>query len=87
MDELKKKNDEQARQIAKLLSDNASLEQSGHSQPYKCNVCGNRVSYTFIMQCIKKTGMCPSCYHNDGEEDPQVKELQDQIKELKNEKA
>jgi hypothetical protein len=84
MDELKKKNDEQAKLIAKMLSDNANIEQTGHSAPYKCSSCNTRVSYTFILPFIKATGLCPSCFHNDGEEDPKVKELQDQIKALKN---
>lgn len=67
MNDQKKKEDELNAKIAKLLSDNAAHEQSGHSAPYKCNVCGNRVNYTFILPFIKASGMCPDCWHNDGE--------------------
>jgi hypothetical protein len=67
MDEQKKKENDLSQQLAKLLSDNAGVEQSGHSAPYKCNVCGLRVAWTFILPFIKKSGMCPDCWHNDGE--------------------
>lgn len=65
---MKKKEKEQNAAIAKLIGDNAAHEQSGYSQPYKCNACGNRVSYTFILPFIKESGMCPDCWHKDGED-------------------
>lgn len=68
MDEAKKKEKEQSGAIAKLISDNAAYEQSGTSQPYKCNNCGERVSYTFILPFIKASGKCPDCWYRDGEE-------------------
>jgi hypothetical protein len=69
MDEAKKKENEQNAQIAKLISENAHHEQSGHSQPYKCAMCGERVSWTFILPFLKARGICPDCFWKEGEQE------------------
>lgn len=37
-------------------------------QPYKCNLCDDRVNYTFILPFIRKSGLCPDCYCKNEEE-------------------
>lgn len=35
------------------------------NQPYRCKICGDRVSYNFILKFIKDSGLCPNCFHED----------------------
>jgi DNA-directed RNA polymerase subunit RPC12/RpoP len=69
MDDLKKKEKEQTAAIAKLVSENAHHEQSGYSQPYRCANCNERVNYTFILPFLKARGICPDCWHKEGEDE------------------
>lgn len=39
--------------------------QDESNQPYKCNICGDRVNYAFIIPFIKASGLCPNCFHED----------------------
>jgi len=32
---------------------------------YTCNKCKMPVNFTFIMQHIRASGKCPSCFHED----------------------
>lgn len=54
---------------------------------YKCNLCGTRVNFTFILPFIKESGMCPDCFSNDTEDldklENQMKELKEKIEKLK----
>lgn len=43
-------------------------ENNDWDQPYKCNICGSRVNYTFIMAKIKSSGLCPDCFNKDEED-------------------
>jgi predicted Zn-ribbon and HTH transcriptional regulator len=66
--EQKQKDNDAAAEIAKLVDENSRLKESHLSQPYKCNKCGDRVSYTFILPFIKNSGLCPDCFSKDGED-------------------
>lgn len=68
MSDESKKEKELNTELAKLINQN-SHEQSGHSQPYKCGVCGDRVSYTFLLPYIKASGLCPNCWHKEGSDE------------------
>ena len=37
------------------------------SSAYKCNSCGERVSFTFPVKFLKDSGLCPDCWHKDNE--------------------
>ena len=42
------------------------LENSnGFPQPYKCEKCGMEVSILYILPVIKRSGLCPMCYHEE----------------------
>lgn len=52
------------------------LENSnGFPTPYNCDRCGMYVNFIHILPVIKKTGLCPGCYHDriKEEKDAQTK--------------
>ena len=50
------------------LNETKQEQEKNNHEPYKCNQCGDRVSYTFILPFIKASGLCPNCFNEDVEE-------------------
>jgi rubrerythrin len=51
--------------MKKTRETNEKEQKTEDNQPYKCNICGDRVSYNFILKFIKDSGLCPNCFHED----------------------
>lgn len=58
--------DQKIKELQKKLADEKNRQSiENDNGPYKCNECGNRVSYTFIMKFIRDSGLCPDCAIKD----------------------
>lgn len=50
---------EELKKVHEKTLEGLNLQNEG----YKCYSCGDRVNYNFIMPFIKKSGLCPNCWH------------------------
>lgn len=46
------------------LKARAEEAQEHDNTPYQCNKCGRPVHFNYVMAPIRRSGMCPSCYHD-----------------------
>lgn len=58
MENLQKENE----QLKKSLKEKSDDSWPG---PYKCNDCGMRVSYTFVLPFLRSQGLCPDCFNKE----------------------
>lgn len=59
---MKKTRDLNEKSQQKKKEQQESLDSNHNS--YNCSMCKKRVSIVFLMDFIKKSGMCPDCFHS-----------------------